>query len=148
MGHFGKCHNTFCFSPQILHKQCVQVLKPTMVRVYDFITKLRRANRTSGALFYEYDFSGNLSVQEILVMTSCTSDRTDCRGAGGRQDSLWGRECSGNFPLQEIAWQQRNPSREAERGEEEKISMKSQSKAERNRAKDKTLIYNGRLAFR
>ena len=22
-----------------------------------------------------------------------------------RQDSLWGRECSGNFPWREIAWQ-------------------------------------------
>ena len=26
MGHFGKYHNTFCLSPQILHKHCFQFL--------------------------------------------------------------------------------------------------------------------------
>ena len=119
-----------------------------MVRVYDFITKLRRANRTSGALFYEYDFSGNLSVQEILVMTSCTSDRTDCRGGGGEAGQPLGTGVFGQFSFAGNRVATKKSSREAERGEEEKISMKSQSKAERNRAKDKTLIYNGRLAFR
>ena len=26
IGHFGKYHNTFCLSPQILHKHCLQFL--------------------------------------------------------------------------------------------------------------------------
>ena len=33
IGHFGKYHNTFCLSPQILHKHCFQfLLGITMVR--------------------------------------------------------------------------------------------------------------------
>ena len=51
------------------------------------------------------DFLGNLSMREILVMTSRTSSSTDCRVLVGRQDNLWGRECSGNFRWREIAWQ-------------------------------------------
>ena len=48
---------------------------------YGIIAELRRAKRASGAPWY--DFLGNLSMQEILVITSRTSARTDCRGGGG-----------------------------------------------------------------
>ena len=45
-------------------------------------------------------------MQEILVMTSRTSARPPVETVGvevGRQENLWGRECSGNFPWREIA---------------------------------------------
>ena len=53
-------------------------------------------------------FLGNLSMRKILVMTSSTSVRpyVRCRGGGGeagRQESLWARECSSNFPRWEIS---------------------------------------------
>ena len=88
-------------------------------------------------------------MQEILVMTSCTSDRTDCRGGGGEAGQpLLGTGVFGQFSLAGNRVAAKKSSREAQRGEEEKISMKSQCKAERNRAKGKNLIYSGRLAFR
>ena len=130
MGHFGKCHNTFCLSPQILHKHCFRVLGPTirenknnayanfwgtskeyygifrsgLNQLCDLITKLRRAKgaqrSTMGTIFW--------------VMYRCEKFwlwrhvRPIVQTVGvevGRQDSFWGRECSGNFPWQEIAWQ-------------------------------------------
>ena len=87
-------------------------------------------------------------MQEILVMTSCTSVRTDCRGGGGEAGQPLGTGVFGQFFLAGNRVVAKKSSREAERGEQEKNSMKSQCKAEKNRAKGKTLIYNGRLAFR
>ena len=40
MSHFGKYHNTFCLSPQILHKHCFQFLL--------VLTMVPRDNKNNG----------------------------------------------------------------------------------------------------
>ena len=91
----------------------------------------------------------------------------------GRQDNIWGRDCSGNFPWREIVWQRciSNPPlfwreiilvtsnglnirKEHERRSEEILERcrgrrrrehfnENQHKAESDRARNKRLIYNG-----
>ena len=54
------------------------------------------------------DFLGNLSMREMLVMTSayvCQPARTEYQGEGGEAGSVWGWECVSNFPWREIAEQ-------------------------------------------
>ena len=89
-------------------------------------------------------------MREILVMTSPTSARTDCRGEGGEALQPLRTGVFKQFPWREIMWQRciwqpriinlvtsngiksrkeheiqaKKSSREAEEGEEEKISMK------------------------
>ena len=54
-------------------------------------------------------FGKSIHMREILAMTSAYArPRVQTVGVEvGRQDSLWGPECSGNFPWREVAWQHR-----------------------------------------
>ena len=47
---------------------------------------------------------GSLSMREMLVKTHVCPPVQTVVVEAGKQDSLWGLECSGNFPW-EIAWQ-------------------------------------------
>ena len=53
-------------------------------------------------------FLRNLSMREILAMTSRTSVRLSAvQTVGvevGRNENLWGWECSGNFPWRVVTW--------------------------------------------
>ena len=58
----------------------------------------------SGALWVI--FLGNLSMREMSAYASPPRRPVQTVGVEvGREDRLWGRECSGNFSSRQIAWQ-------------------------------------------
>ena len=137
------------------------------------VAELRRAKHASGApwvtFFGKSIYARNFGYDFTYVRPPVQTVGVEV----GRQDSLWGREYSGNFPWREIAWQRciwqpafswreiilvtskeqervrekrrrnlRN-SRENPRKEKKRKFQWNQRKAERNRTRGKTLIYNG-----
>ena len=80
-------------------------------------------------------------MQEISVMTSCTSDHTDCRGGGGEAGQILGTGVFGQFSLAGNRVAAKKSSREAEGGEEEKISMNNYIASSKSNIANKSIFY-------
>ena len=68
------------------------------------IAELRRAKRASGPPWVRLFGKSTQPRNFGYAITYIRPPAQTVGGEVGRQDSLWGRECSGNFPWREIAW--------------------------------------------